>query len=69
MPRKLNTSKWYTAAAAAPHLEVGVETVKRYLRGENDRIRLAGKQVGSKRRWMVQGSEIQRARKALKLDL
>ena len=69
MPRKLDQTKWYTAAGAAPYLQVGVETVKRYLRGESDRVRLSGKQVGSKQRWMVHGAEIARARKALQLDL
>jgi predicted transcriptional regulator len=66
--RKLKPNDWYTAAEAALHLGVGAETVKRYLRGENKKLRLAGKQVGPKEEWKLQGSEVIRARKAWKLD-
>jgi hypothetical protein len=58
---KIDPNKWYTAAEAAPFLDVKEQTVTRYCREGMFGSRRARK-IGSKRKWHVQGSAIMRKR-------
>ena len=57
--KKIDAKQMYTAREAANLLEVTPDTVKGYCR----ELKIAGKQVGPKKNWMVPGSEIIRLRK------
>jgi hypothetical protein len=61
---KTDPTKWYPCREAADLLGVVEDTVKKYLRDGD----LAGKQIGPKKRWHVQGSAILKKRKEWSLD-
>ena len=62
---RISRGKWYTASEAAPLLEVTGPTVKEYLKNGT----LRGRQIGFRKQWHVKGSEIQRLRRKLGLDI
>ncbi len=62
---KIEGEKWYTAHEVAGLLNVTEETVKNYCRSG----RLAGKRIGPRKRWHIQGRTVEEKRTEWGLDV
>lgn len=51
---KIDPKRWYTAREAGGFLDVTAETIKNYCKKKT----MAGRRVGPKSEWRVQGSQI-----------
>jgi hypothetical protein len=58
-------NRWYSAADAAPFLDIQAATLKNKLRSGD----IIGVQRGSKRIWHLKGTEIIKVRKAWNLEI
>jgi excisionase family DNA binding protein len=61
---KIEKTKWYTAREASELLRITEDTIKKRCREGS----ITGKQVGARKQWHIQESEINRVRKEWNLE-